>query len=99
LDSESLRVLQTLFNVNSFIRNKLNNFSQYISPPSIIYASLSEYNFSNLPNKLVSGASLQDQFHICFMVDQVISDQRFYLLSICVASSRFYQEDGQHNQD
>ena len=33
------------------------------------------------------------------MVDQVISDQHFCLLTIRVMSSRFYQEDGQHNQD
>jgi len=49
--------------------------------------------------KLVFRASVQDQFCISFMVDQVINDQPFYLLSVHAASSRFYHEDGQHNQD
>ena len=42
-------------------------------------------------------ASIQDRFCICFMVDQVIRDQPFCLLLICVVSLRFYQEYGQHN--
>jgi len=29
------------------------------------------------------------------VVDQVINDQPFCFLSVCVASSRFYEDDGQ----
>ena len=48
---------------------------------------------------MVSRDLVQDQLCIYFMVGQINSDLSFCLLSIYVASLRFYQEDDQHNQD